>query len=77
MLETGRWDQTHWDQMTWEKMAFMLVVLFVGYLTYKMMRSQKGMFTRHNIGRSFVTLGVLALMLIAFVGLSVLMLRMG
>lgn len=71
------WQETHWDHMTWEKGIFVAIVLFVGYLTFRMIRSQKGMFTRHNILRSLVTLGVLALMLMAFIGLSILMLRMG
>lgn len=56
-----------------------LALLAAGLLVFFVYRTVKGrpeMFTRENLSKSFSTMGILALILILFVGFLVMMLRM-
>ncbi|QBR85122.1 hypothetical protein E3983_12635 [Legionella israelensis] len=45
------------------------------FLLYRMIKGRPDMFSRENLNKSFSTMGILALFLIAFIALLVLMLR--
>ena len=49
-----------------------LIVFFI----YRLIKGRPDMFTRENLSKSFSSMGILALVLIVFVGFLVMMLRM-
>jgi hypothetical protein len=59
----------------WTQLFFIILVAFLGWLIYKNIRHNPNAFSKENLGRSFYTLGLLALLLIAFVALLVILLR--
>ena len=59
----------------WQRLFFILVSIFIIWLIYRVIRYHPKALSRENLGKSFYTLGWLALALIAFVGLLVLLLR--
>ena len=61
--------------MNWPVLFYMLGMLLAGWLVYRQVRSNPLIFSKENFAKSGVTLGVLALMLIAFIALLVLLLR--
>lgn len=50
--------------------------LIVWYL-YRVVKGRPELFSRANLNKSFFTMGILAIILIGFVGLLVLLLRIG
>ncbi len=52
-----------------------VAAIFVIWLTVRMVRGNPGAFQRESISKSFFTMGVLALILIAFIAVCVWLLR--
>jgi hypothetical protein len=59
----------------WTQLFFILLVVFLGWLIYRNIKHNPAAFSRENLGKSFYTLGLLALLLIAFVALLIMLLR--
>lgn len=59
----------------WSQLFFVLLLVFIGWLVYRQVKGNPGAFSRENMGKSVYTLGVLALILIAFVWLLILLVR--
>lgn len=53
----------------------LLAAGLIVFLLYRMIKGRPEMFSRENLNRSFSTMGVLALLLMAFIALLALMLR--
>ncbi len=63
--------------MTWEKILAALAAGLLIWLIYFSIRRNPELFSRVNLGRSFSTMGFLAIGLIGFVGLCIFLLRVG
>lgn len=61
--------------MEWGKLFFVIGAALMVWFIYRSIRSNPQAFSKENLSKSFFTLGVLALLLIAFIGLLVMMLR--
>ena len=61
--------------MNWSAVLFVVVAALLCWWTYRVVRTQKGAFTKENFSKTMGTLGVLALILIGFIALCVLLLR--
>lgn len=61
--------------MEWGKILFVIGGLVMAWFIYHTIKNQPGAFSKENLGKSFYTLGILALILIVFVGGLILMLR--
>jgi hypothetical protein len=59
----------------WTQLFFILLAVFLGWLIYKNIKNNPNAFSKSNLGKSFYTLGLLALLLIVFVALLVMLLR--
>lgn len=59
----------------WMKLFLILLTIFIGWLIYRNIRYNPQAFSKENLGKSFYTLGLLALALIAFVALLVMLLK--
>lgn len=59
----------------WHKLFFIALTIFIIWLIYRQIRYNPKAFAKENLSKSLWTLGLLALGLIAFVGLLVLLLR--
>jgi len=63
--------------MDWGKALFLIGGLVMAWLLYRQIKGNPQAFSRENGSKSLYTLAILALILIAFIGLLVLMLRSG
>lgn len=63
--------------MNWTLLFIVIVAALLGWMLYRQIRGNPQAFSRENLSKSFYTLGILALLLIAFIALLVMMLRMG
>ncbi len=61
--------------MEWTNILYLVGAAFVIWMIYRQVRNQPQMFTRANLGKSFYTMAILALILIVVVGLMIMMLR--
>ena len=59
----------------WMKLFLILLTIFIGWLIYRNIRYNPQAFSKENLGKSFYTLGLLALALIAFIALLVVLLK--
>ncbi len=59
----------------WMKLFLILLTIFIGWLIYRNIRYNPQAFSKENLGKSFYTLGLLALALIAFIALLVMLLK--
>ncbi|MCK4608047.1 MAG: hypothetical protein KAT71_01085 [Gammaproteobacteria bacterium] len=59
----------------WTQLFSIILVVFLGWLIYRTIKHNPASFSKENLGKSFYTLGLLALALIAFVFLLVMLLR--
>lgn len=57
------------------KLFLILLTIFIGWLIYRNIRYNPQAFSKENLGKSFYTLGLLALALIAFIALLVMLLK--
>jgi len=61
--------------MEWGQILYLVGACLVGFMLYRQIRNRPNLFTSVNISRSLQTLGLLALLLIGFIGICVLLLR--
>ena len=59
----------------WEQIFLVLGMVAVGWWTYTIIKRNPDSFSKENLGRSFYTMGVLALALIAFIALCIWILK--
>jgi hypothetical protein len=59
----------------WTQLFFVILAIFIGWLIYRTLRNNPQAFSKVNLSKSFYTLGILALALIAFVAILVMLLR--
>ncbi len=63
--------------MNWHLLFYTLVVAALGYMLYRYIRSHPEALSKANLSKSFMTMGLLALVLIAFIALCIILLRAG
>lgn len=61
--------------MEWGKLLYVIGAALLIWLLYRQVKGNPEMFSRTNLSKSFFTLGILALLLIGFIGLLVVMLK--
>lgn len=61
--------------MNWQNIFLLLVGAFVVWMTVRNIRNQPEAFSKENTNKSVKTLGVLALLLIAFVAILIITIR--
>ena len=57
--------------MEWQKILYVIGAILVVGIMFWTIRSNPKMFSKENISKSFFSMGILALVLIAFIGLLV------
>lgn len=57
------------------KLSLVVVCIFIGWRTFKMLKENPNLLNKESLGKSFTTIGILALVLIAFVALMIFSLR--
>jgi hypothetical protein len=57
------------------QIILILLALFIGWSLYKYIRVNPQIFSRENLGKSFYSMGILALILIGFIVLLVVLLK--
>ncbi len=60
---------------TWMTLLYIAGAALLAWFAYRTIRGNPEMFSKENLGKSFFTMGILALMLIAFVALLVFLLK--
>ena len=61
--------------MEWQKLLYVIGAILVVAIMFWTVRRNPQMFSKENISKSFFSMGILALILIAFIALLVLFLR--
>ena len=61
--------------MEWANLLYLAGVVLVVWVIYRLVRNRPDMFSRVNLGKSFYTMAILALILIVVVGLMIIMTR--
>lgn len=61
--------------MNWMSLLYLIAAAILIWFGYRMIKNNPQMFSRENIGKSFTTVGLLALGLIGFIALLVLLLK--
>ena len=61
--------------MEWAKLLYVVMAIFLGWMMYRYVRANPQAFSSANLGKSFYTLGILAVLLIAFIAFCVFLLR--
>lgn len=61
--------------MEWSKLVFALIACLLLWLLYRGLRQNPEWLSKDNLNRSFRTMGIVALLLIAFVGFLIVLLR--
>lgn len=61
----------------WTELGMTLLMMLLAYLLYRQIKHQPDAFSAANMSRSASVLGILALLLIAFLALCVVLLRQG
>ena len=61
--------------MEWSKILFVIGAALAAWLMWRVIRGNPAAFSRSNLGKSFFTMGILALVLFAFVALLVMLVR--
>lgn len=59
-----------------EQIIILIGMVAIGFWTYKIIKNNPGAFSKENMGKSFYTMGILAIILIAFVAFCIWLLRM-
>lgn len=59
----------------WTQLLFLLGIVLLGWLLYRQIKHNPQAFSREQLGKSIYVMGILALLLIAFIGFLVLLLR--
>ena len=61
--------------MEWGKLLYVIGAVLMAWFVYRVIRRSPAAFSGSNIGKSLSTLGVLALILIVFIGILVVLLK--
>lgn len=61
--------------MDWMALLFVVMAALVAWLGYRTVKGRPDWFSKENLGKSFQTTAVLALLLIGFIAILVLLLR--
>ncbi len=61
--------------MDWMRLLYIVIAGVLVWFAIRMMKNNPAFFSKENIGKSFFSMGILALILIAFVALLVYLLR--
>ncbi len=61
--------------MEWAKWLYIIGAALAAWLLYRSIRGNPQAYSRENINKSIYTLGILALILIVFIGLIILLLK--
>jgi hypothetical protein len=59
----------------WTQLFFVILAIFIGWLIYRTLKYNPQAFSKTNLSKSFYTLGILALALIAFIAILIMLLR--
>jgi hypothetical protein len=59
----------------WEQILLVVGMLGVGYWTYTIIKRNPDSFSKENLGKSFYTMGLLAIILIAFIAVCIWLLK--
>ncbi|MDF2868269.1 MAG: hypothetical protein K0S11_1739 [Gammaproteobacteria bacterium] len=61
--------------MEWGKILAIIVALVLVWLSFRALRANPEMLSKENLSKSFSTMGLLALILLGFIGLCIYLLR--
>lgn len=61
--------------MNWSAFLFVVIAALLGWWLYRIVKNQKSTFTKANFTQTLGTLGVLAIILIVFIGLCIVLVR--
>ena len=61
--------------MQWAQIFWVIGALVVAFLIYRTIKNRPGAFSKENLSKSFYTLAILALILIAFIAVLIMLLR--
>lgn len=61
--------------MDWTSLLFLIGAVLMGWLLYRQIKNNPQGFSKENVTKSIYTLGILALLLIFFIGFLVFLLR--
>lgn len=61
--------------MEWGKLLLIIIAAGLGWLGYKALKARPELLSKENLSKSFSTMGMLALLLIAFIGFCIFLLR--
>jgi biotin transporter BioY len=61
--------------MNWASLLFLVAAALMGWLLYRQIKNNPQGFSKENISKSIYTLGILALLLIFFIGFLIFLLR--
>jgi hypothetical protein len=64
-------------EFNWYALAMLPVLLLIAWIIYHRNKVDTSLFSTENLGKSFFSMGVLALILVGFVGLCVWILKTG
>lgn len=59
----------------WTQLLLAAAAIFMGWMCYRFVRQNPQAFSRQNMSKSLTSMGVLALLLIVFIGFLVLLVR--
>ena len=61
--------------MNWSAFLFFVIAALLGWWLYRTIKTQKNTFTKANFTKTLGTLGILAIILIVFVGLCIVLVK--
>ena len=61
--------------MNWSAILFFIIAALLCWWMFRIVKTQKGAFTKANFSKTLGTLGILALILIAFIAVCIFLLR--
>lgn len=61
--------------MNWASLLFLVGAALMGWLLYRQIKNNPQGFSKENVSKSIYTLGILALLLIFFIGFLIFLLR--
>jgi hypothetical protein len=61
--------------MNWQFLLYILGVCLMGWLAYRMVKNNPEAFSWENISKSITTVGILTLLMIAFIAVCILLLK--
>jgi hypothetical protein len=61
--------------MNWMNLLYIVLLVVVAWFAFRTMKNNPALFSKENMGKSFFAMGILALILIAFIALLVFLLK--